>query len=186
MYHGPLRTTTPPTRINDDIVLDSYFHDIINRNRDFFENKTFKDHRIICNTDNWISDWYDAEFLKTSLVYVITETVSEYPYPYFTEKTWRAMVTGVPFMMINSQHSLKQLHNFGFKTFGQWWSEDYDDFPNSADRIKSVVEELKKLSELDHDTILSIKNDISATVKHNFNQIKIFKDNDIANVEKLI
>jgi len=185
MYHGPLRTTTPLTCFNDDIVLDSYFHNVINSHRDFFENTTFQNPNIEGGANN-PNTKFSAAFLKKSLVYVITETVAEHPYPYFSEKTWKSMLTGVPFMMISSQYSLKQLHSFGFKTFSQWWSEDYDNLPRCADRIKAVVEELKKLSELDHNTISAIKKDIESTVKHNFNQIKIFKDNDIANFQRLI
>jgi hypothetical protein len=135
MYHGPLRITTPPASVNDDLVLNSYFYKILGQHSYLFKEKSYQDPSIVGIR---VKNLYEVNFLKKSFVYVVTETVSEYPYRYFTEKTWKAMVAKVPFMIVGSQHSLTQLHKFGFKTFDQWWSEDYDNLPTSAERIEAL------------------------------------------------
>ena len=184
MYHGTLRTTTPPTRVNSDLVLNSHYHEILNKHRYLFEGKNHQDPKI--TTLPYDKNHYSTDFLKNSFVYLITETVSEYPYPYFTEKTWKAIVTQVPFMIVGSQNSLTQLHKFGFKTFNKWWKEDYDNLPTSAERIEAVVIELEKLSKLDVESLTHIRQDMQETLDYNFNHLKIFKRQDLDNVQKRI
>ncbi len=185
MYHGPLRTTTPPSRINDDLILNAHLFDIKLKYQHLFLEKSYK-HQIIDGDSNDYDTRFDASFLKKTFVYVITETVSEYPYPYFSEKTWKAMLNKVPFMMVGSQHSLQQLQSFGFRTFSNWWDETYDSLPIAADRIEAMVIELKKLSELSHASLLDIRLEMQSTVDHNFNQIKCFKDKDLDNINNKI
>jgi hypothetical protein len=185
MYHGPLRITTPPTRINDDLILNAHFFDIKLKYQHLFLEKNYK-HQIIDGDSNDSNTRFDAAFLKKTFVYVITETVSEYPYPYFSEKTWKAMLNKVPFMIVGSQYSLQRLQSFGFKTFSNWWDETYDSLPTAAERIEAMVIELKKLSELDYSNLLDIRLKIESTVNYNFNQIKSFKDKDLDNIKNKI
>ena len=48
-------------------------------------------------------------------------------YPYLTEKTWRNFKCRMPFVLIGQKHSLKQLHELGYKTFHPFIDESYDD-----------------------------------------------------------
>lgn len=185
MYHGPLRTTTPPTIINDDLILNKHFYDIKLKHQHLFSNKNFQ-HPLIQGGSNDINTTFISEFLKNSLVYIITETVSDYPHRYFTEKTWKAILTKVPFMIVGSQNSLQELQNFGFKTFNNWWSERYDTLPTAAERIEAMVLELKKLSELNPNKLLQLRLEMQTVINHNFNHIKIFKKNDLDNLKNNI
>jgi len=185
MYHGPLRTTTPPARINDDLILTERFHDIMSKYQHLFRDNNYQHPLIVGGSNHWNTK-FNADFLKKTFVYVITETVSEYPHRYFSEKTWKAMVTGVPFMIVGSQNSLQELQNFGFKTFNKWWSEHYDTLPTTAERIESLVIELKTLSELDNKTLLQIRSEMQSTINHNFNQLKIFKNKQLDNIRNKI
>lgn len=185
MYHGPLRITTPATRVNDDLELVNKHHSILNAHADKFVNKTYRHQMIHTAPDGQYKNFY-FDFLNYSFVYVITETVGEYPYPYFSEKTWKAMITGVPFMIVGSKHSLQTLQSFGFKTFNNWWSEDYDALSTLAERTEAVVKELKKLSELNHASLISLKKEMCSTLKHNFEHIGVFRNNDLNNVKNTI
>ena len=179
----PLRTNSPSTRVNDDLQLDTKYWKILNANQHFFVGKNFQ-HKIIAGSKNDLETRFSAKFLKQCFVYVITETVAEYPYPYFSEKTWKAMVSQVPFMIVGSPGSLHKLRNLGFKTFNQWWSEDYDALPTATQRIESMVCELKKLSTYSDDILLDMRNEMESTIQHNYDHMTTFIAEDLANVQK--
>jgi hypothetical protein len=185
MYHGPLRTTTPATRVNDDLELVNKYHSILNAHADKFVNKTYC-HPLIHQVPNDQHKLFYCDFLNQALVYIVTETVGEYPYPYFSEKTWKAMLAGVPFMIVGGKHSLQTLQSIGFKTFSHWWSEDYDSLPTVAERIEAIVYELKKLSELNHASLISLKQEMWPTLQHNFEHLNVFRNNDLNNIKKNI
>ena len=54
-----------------------------------------------------------------------------------TEKLWRCMVAGRPFIAMASQHYLKNLRRLGFLTFNDFWDEGYDDYAPTQ-RIKEI------------------------------------------------
>jgi len=58
--------------------------------------------------------------------------------------------------------------------------------PTTAERIESLVIELKTLSELDNKTLLQIRSEMQSTINHNFNQLKIFKNKQLDNIRNKI
>jgi hypothetical protein len=78
---------------------------------------------------------------------VVTETVFDYPYSFRTEKIWKPIHIGHPFIAVANQGYYRDLHNLGFKTFGHLVDESFDSVENSQariDRIAAVVEDLCK------------------------------------------
>lgn len=180
-----LRTTTPFTRYNNDPVLTADQRKILNQHLDLFNNRSFVDPRIIGGSNDPANKFY-AEFLHQSFVYVITETVGDYPYPYFSEKTWRAFNTGCPFMLVGAQYSLVKLQEFGFRTFNKFWSEDYDNKNTVADRIESIICELTKLSKLEISELEELRNDIRPVLEYNKQHLSTFVAQDLDNIAKSI
>ena len=183
MWHGPLRITSPPARINDDLILDDRFWQILCTHENEFIGNNFQ-HSAILGGSNDNDTYFLAPFLKNSFVYVITETVGDYPYPYLSEKTWKAMISKVPFMIIGAVGSLSKLQELGFKTFNNWWSEDYDQLPTVSQRIEAVVKELKILSILSTNELIEMRKDMVSNINFNFNHLTTFKSNDLANIQK--
>lgn len=185
MYHGPLRTTTPLTRINDDLIYDEYSHALLSKHQEFFIGKNYRDPLII-DEKNSKTTYFNASFLEQSFVYVITETVSEYPYPYCSEKTWKAILCKMPFMIVGSQYSIKKLKEFGFKTFDQWWDESYDDLPTTKDRILHIVKNLEILSKMDLNELKKTKETMIPILEYNFRHLETFKSKDLENLRNNI
>ena len=185
MYHGPLRTTTPTTRINDDLIHDEYSHELLSKHQEFFIGKNYRNSSIV-GEKNSKTTYFNASFLEKSFVYVITETVSEYPYPYLSEKTWKTILCKIPFMIVGSQHSLKQLKEFGFKTFDNWWDESYDNLPTTKERISHIVKNLEILSKLGLNELKQIKKSMIPVLVHNYEHIKTFKNTDLENIRNNI
>jgi hypothetical protein len=182
IYHSPLRITTPVSRVNDSLQMSEEHWAVLNAHKTEFVNKNYK-HPDILNGSNDIATQFRAEFLSHSFVYVAAETVGNYPYPYFTEKTWKAMVSSMPFMIIGARHSLKKLREFGFWTFDSWWDEEYDNCLHVADRIKHVALELEKICALDYDSLENYRKKIQPVVDHNRSHLLQFYSNDLKNVQ---
>lgn len=181
IYHPTLRTTLPITRFNNCLQLDADSWLVLTTYANNFVNQNFK-HPSILNSPNDQTTRFNADFLSQSFVYLITETVGDYPYPYFSEKTWKAILSSMPFILVGSKHSLKKLHEFGFKTFSQWWSEDYDNCKYVADRIKLITLELKKLCELDYTELEHYRFQMQEILIHNQTHIREFRKNDLENI----
>jgi hypothetical protein len=95
------------------------------------------------------SCWLDLfDQSAESLLYLVTETVATGRRHHLTEKTFKPIALGMPFVIVGTQGSLKYLRSYGFKTFGDLWDESYDDEPDDSRRIEKIAQVLKLLDEL--------------------------------------
>ena len=103
----------------------------------------FVKHHLFGNT------WGDA--IVNPLAYVdtyfsvVTETIFDYPYTFRTEKIWKPMIMGHPFVVAANPGYYKDLHSAGFQTFGHLIDESFDliDDPTArANRIVDVVADI--------------------------------------------
>jgi hypothetical protein len=182
MYHGILRTTIPPTRINDDLILNSEHWKVLLQYQEIFVGQDYQS-ELITNKVR-IGDDFSVNFFNRCFLYLITETVADYPYPYLTEKTWKAVVSRMPFMIVGAKHTLKQLHEFGFQTFDRWWDESYDAAPTAAERISLIVQELKKISTLSYHCRIDMRKEMESVVNHNHHHLNNFVSSDLAYIRK--
>lgn len=144
------------------------------KNNNFFKD-SFHSHKLCSADEKSIQNHFsNFSFVKKSFVYVITETVAEYPYPYFSEKTWKAILFKMPFMIVGGKHSLNQLKLFGFKTFDDFWDESYDNLDHAADRVDKIVENLKTLSRLDNNHLDNIYKKMLPIIDYNQKHLEKF------------
>jgi hypothetical protein len=100
-----------------------------------------------------------------------------------TEKTFKPIMMGKPFMIYGSSGILEILRKEGFKTFHPYIDESYDMAIDSPDsKRKSVVKEIKRLSELtDAEFFNTINSEpIKKIIKFNFHHfLKIANSNRV-------
>ena len=101
-----------------------------------------------------------------SLLYLVTETVATGRRHHLTEKTFKPIALGMPFVIVGTQGSLKYLRSYGFKTFGNLWDESYDDEPDDSWRIEKIAQVLKHLEASDCQAIFESAHEI---IEHNWN-----------------
>ena len=87
---------------------------------------------------------------------------------YFTEKTLKPIAMGHPFIMLSTKHFLKNLKGLGFKTFGDFIDESYDECDNVSDRIEIIS---KNLERLDMTESKKFYNDTRNICEHNQNHL---------------
>jgi hypothetical protein len=106
--------------------------------------------------------------LQQALIYLVTETVFCYPYPFITEKTFKAILNKRPFILVGSPGTVQKLRDLGFKTFNDFWDESYDSIVNPSDRMQAIVNIIKQLSALRSADLQYLALRIQNAVEYNY------------------
>lgn len=114
----------------------------------------------------WLSLFDQA---ADSLLYLVTETVANGRRQHLTEKTFKPIALGMPFVLVGTQGSLEYLHSYGFKTFGHIWDESYDAIADPHERIQAVASLLKTLCGLSVAERITLFHLCRETIEHNWN-----------------
>jgi hypothetical protein len=80
---------------------------------------------------------------------LVTETVFNYPYSFRTEKIWKPIAVGHPFVAVANRGFYRDLHNMGFQTFGHVIDESFDLIDNSQERIERIAHVVEDLCQQD-------------------------------------
>lgn len=103
-----------------------------------------------------------------SLLYLVTETVATGRRHHLTEKTFKPIALGMPFVIVGTRGSLEYLRSYGFRTFEGIWDESYDQ-ADDAVRIERIASLLHSLDQLP----ASAKQDLFVAahkvIEHNWN-----------------
>ena len=71
---------------------------------------------------------------------VISETVCDTPHSFRTEKTWKPIVMGHPWIAVANRGFYRDMHNLGFQTYGHVIDESFDSIDNNQDRLNRIAE----------------------------------------------
>lgn len=80
---------------------------------------------------------------------VVTETVFDYPYTFRTEKIWKPIAIGHPFVAVANAGYYRDLHNLGFKTFDSCIDESFDKIENNQQRLSCIIKLVRDLCNQD-------------------------------------
>ena len=89
-----------------------------------------------------------ASYLDTYFS-LVTETVFEYPYSFRTEKIWKPVAIGHPFIVASNAGYYRDLRNLGFRTFNRLIDESFDTIENNNDRLERIVQVIEDLCRQD-------------------------------------
>jgi hypothetical protein len=187
-----LRTTIPINRINDFLSLTPYHLEIFNKHQYFFSTQTkLADiNSYQSNGDHQLKfDWHhQPNILKFALVYVVTETVFNYPYPWISEKTIKGFLAKRPMIIVSSPGTVKKLKELGFMTFESLWDEKYDSIVNNNDRMSKIVNLIIQISEMSTKELHKLAEKAQEIVEFNFNHYRNVKNinKQLAELQRII
>ena len=116
------------------------------------------------------SCWLDQfDICAESLVYHISETVYTGRRLHLTEKTFKPIALGMPFVLTAPAGCLAYLKRYGFKTFSDFWDESYDNELDDNRRAEMVAEVLHKLDQLDQQQKQQLFEQCIPVIEHNWN-----------------
>ena len=102
-------------------------------------------------------------FLNKASFNIVSETVFNFPFPYFSEKTIQSLLSKRPFIMIGPRGNLQYLRNRGFKTFHSIINESYDDIQDPNKRLEAIMQlvlDLNKKSQQELNDMVYVIKDI--------------------------
>jgi hypothetical protein len=102
-----------------------------------------------------------------SLLYLVTETVATGRRYHLTEKTFKPIALGMPFVIVGTQGSLEYLRSYGFRTFEGIWDESYDQADDSV-RIERIASLLRSLDELPTEAKQDLFAQAQEVIEHNW------------------
>ena len=83
-----------------------------------------------------------------------------------TEKLWRCILARRPFIVVSNMHYLQNLKLLGFKTFSEYWSEEYDNY-GDHDRILQIQDLINDISEYSLPRLSLLLDDMKPILEHN-------------------
>lgn len=134
-----------PIRIGDQLSEEN--------NKDFYEwvkeNDKIESRSLPnCQLDNLniynTSPYTNIEWLKDTYFSVIMETQVNNLNSFITEKTFKIIFCGHPFILIASPGAISELHKLGYETFPELFDESYDMMPQSFDKMFFIMNQIKK------------------------------------------
>ena len=121
-------------------------------------------------TQRMSSCWLDQfELAAESLIYHVSETVYFGRRQHLTEKTFKPIAMGMPFILNAPAGSLAYLKSYGFKTFDSVWDESYDQNINDYTRIGDTARILQKINRLSLDEKQKMFEKCIPIIEHNWN-----------------
>jgi hypothetical protein len=96
---------------------------------------------------------------------IVAETNFENHYNFYTEKIVKPIMSKRLFVAVAGQHYLKNLRDFGFRTFDSIIDESYDNESDSHHRWTMAMDQVTWLCKQDPETVLTQVKDI---VEHNY------------------
>lgn len=134
-------------------------------------------HHLPKNRKNgFTSNNNNKQFYLDTYFHITSETsfVGDSKHPFFSEKTFHPIVNLQPFIFVGNPYSLKQLQDFGFKTFHPYIDETYDQLEDPKERFKLIEKEIEKLSLLTHQELHDLYYKLTDITIHNHNLLRTF------------
>lgn len=115
----------------------------------------YRDEYLYTINKNW---YYETKINIVSETNVYKKNVIHH-----TEKTFKPIFLGVPFVVYASKHHIKRLVDLGFKTFGKVIDETYDRYPSTENTINASLSLLEKW---DDEQVIDICNYNKSLIKN--------------------
>lgn len=80
---------------------------------------------------------------------LVSETAFEYPHSFRTEKIWKPILAGHPFLVCANSGFYKDLRNLGFRTFDRLIDESFDSIIDGKDRLDRLIDTVAWLCQQD-------------------------------------
>jgi len=128
---------------------DCYYKDYQYKNKNFQVNKTLENYFDLNTfTSDMSADYNNNDYQETQIE-IVLETLFDDSRWHLTEKILRPIACGHAFILAGTPGSLKYLRKYGFRTFHGLIDETYDSILDPVQRLTTIAQEMKRLSNLD-------------------------------------
>ena len=158
----------------NDLLMSSFLkRELTSDDMAFLETPVFLDFTDVnqlAKTQWNMNDKVASSFMQIVLETTFTESIEKNsPTIFLTEKTYKPIFYKQPFILVSEPYSLKYLHSMGYKTFGSFIDESYDEITNPYQRMKHITSEVLKINSMSLEQLENIRVQIQDIVEHNYN-----------------
>jgi hypothetical protein len=92
-----------------------------------------------------------TDYLYTETYFSVVSETNFYdftPGRFISEKIFKPITFGHPFVVLSRPHTMKLMCELGYKTFSPWIDERYDDEQDDCKRLMMVLDETERLATL--------------------------------------
>lgn len=107
------------------------------------------------------------EDYEKTFISMVTETLVDEGTLFISEKIWKPIMVGHPFIVYGNLGILKFLKSMGYRTFDRWINEEYDNEPDSGKRCNMITDELVKLSTKTVEELKTIRSEMNEVCDYN-------------------
>lgn len=107
------------------------------------------------------------KFYSDIFVDIVTESRFAQPTGNYSEKTYQPMFYNKPFILVAPPYTLKFLREEGFKTFGDFWDESYDECENHEERLFKIFKIIDSINDKQIDELQDMYNQMTEILEHN-------------------
>lgn len=139
---------------------------------------------MVLDTNNWGPNLAHSHllndvlpFYQTSGISVVTETTGYDEEVFLSEKTFHPIRYCQPFIMVSAPGTLSHLQGLGYRTFSDWWDEEYDRISDHHSRIEAVIDQIQLIAKWPADRFERFLHDSRETCIHNLNVLKEASNN---------
>lgn len=127
-----------------------------------------------------ISDYSSGDYHTSKLesiyrdifVEIVTESRYAQPTANYSEKTHNSMWNKKPFILAAPPYTLKYLREEGFKTFGDFWDESYDEIENHEDRLIAIMKLIDFIDSKPIEELRDMYVQMTDVLEHNYQLLK--------------
>ena len=126
---------------------------------------------IDVHTKDEVINVVNLDHYSNSYFSLISETETSDQCIFITEKTYKAIYAGHPFIIWGNPGTLTYLRSIGYKTFPTLFDESYDTELDPVKRLAMILAEVKKFKDLDSkekQNLIKMQNDIA---EHNYQHL---------------
>jgi hypothetical protein len=134
--NGPLKL------LDDCYEIDNANKNITINNQQFVKNQLFE-------KNVWGEIYLKAKPYNDTYFSLVGETVFTYPYSFRTEKIWKPVAIGHPWIAASNYGFYRDMHKLGFQTFGHVVDESFDLIDDNRDRLNRIIAVVKDLCQQD-------------------------------------
>lgn len=132
--------------------------------------KIFDMSPLILDDDSSITGLTDSvpiDYCKKSFLFLVTETLVEERLLFITEKTFKPIFLGMPFIILGSPNTIKEIRKMGYMTFDKWWDESYDEETDFLKRTKMITNIIDNFSKKSIEELTEIRTEMKPVLEYN-------------------
>lgn len=134
-----------------------------------YQLECFEDKKVMLDNFDYLSGReFTSNLLNMNcLINIVSE--SDVQAMFITEKTYRQLIIGQPFLSLCAKDTHKTLKDYGFELYDEIFDYSFDNDPNYKNRIKGIIDNVENLK---NENFTEVYKKIEDKVEHNVRQSK--------------